>query len=163
MILMGCNGNMIDSYAGTTPVMKFDEFFNGPLTGYAIVQDRRGKVIKSFTVTMNGHWDNEQGSLQEHFLYSDGKQQDRMWKITKLQDGTFEGTANDIIGTAIGRSNGEAIQWNYIMSVDVDGSSYDFSFDDWMYLMNDHLILNRSTMTKFGIKVGEITISIQKK
>jgi hypothetical protein len=72
------------------------------------------------------------------------------------------GTADDIVGSAIGESNGRAIKWNYVMKVAVGDKTYDFSFDDWMFLMNDNLIINRSIMKKFGFEVGEITISIEK-
>jgi len=163
LIMLGaCNDNKIENYAGTTPVMQFDQFFNGPLRGHAIVQNRSGKIIKTFTVDMVGRWNGNEGSLQEHFVYSDGKKQDRIWNITKQSDNSFIGTASDIIGKATGTSTGMAIQWNYVMNVDVDDTTYAISFDDWMYMMDDHLIINRSTMTKFVFRVGEITISIEK-
>jgi hypothetical protein len=41
----------------------------------------------------------------------------------------------------------------------VDGKTYEVQFDDWMYLMNDSVMLNKSEMRKFGFKLGEIVIS----
>ncbi len=160
-MLCSCSPD-VKTYAGKTPVMKFDEFFNGPLTGHAIIQDRSGKVIRSFVVKMEGNWEGDKGTLKEYFVYDDGKTQNRTWNIKKLSDNRFVGTAADIIGDAPGESAGNAIKWNYVMTVDVSGRKINLSFDDWMYLMTDDLIINRSTMKKFGIKVGEITISIQK-
>ena len=160
-MLCSCSTN-VETYAGQTPVMKFDQFFNGPLTGHAIIQDRSGKVIRRFVVKMKGHWEGDKGTLDEHFVYDDGKTQDRTWNIKKLADDRFVGTAADIIGDAPGKSAGNAIKWNYVMTVDVSNHKINLSFDDWMYLMTDNLVINRSTMKKFGIKVGEITISIHK-
>ncbi len=158
----GCGGAKVESYAGGKPEMRFDEFFNGPMTGHAIVQDRSGKIIRRFVVEMVGSWSGDTGTLEEHFVYSDGEVQDRVWNIRKNPDGTFTGTAADIVGEAKGRSAGNAIKWEYVMTLDVGGRKIDVSFDDWMFLMTEDLVLNRSYMKKFGVRVGEITISIQK-
>jgi hypothetical protein len=37
------------------------------------------------------------------------------------------------------------------------------SFDDWMYLQADGVLLNRAKMSKFGFTLGEVTIAFQKK
>ena len=36
-------------------------------------------------------------------------------------------------------------------------------FDDWMYLMNDKVMLNKAEMSKFGVKLGEVTLSFVKR
>ena len=36
-------------------------------------------------------------------------------------------------------------------------------FDDWMYLMNDKVLLNKAEMSKFGFKLGEVTLSFVKR
>ena len=36
-------------------------------------------------------------------------------------------------------------------------------FDDWMYLMTDTVMLNKAVMSKFGIRLGEVTLSFSKK
>jgi hypothetical protein len=36
-------------------------------------------------------------------------------------------------------------------------------FDDWMYLMTDKVMLNKATMSKFGVKLGEVTLSFTKR
>lgn len=162
VMLGGCGSTQVESYASEKPVMKFDEFFNGPLTGHAIVQDRSGKIIKRFVVSMVGEWKGDQGTLKEHFVYTDGEIQDRVWTIRKLPDGSFVGTAPDIVGEAIGKSAGNAIKWKYVMKLDVSGHKINISFDDWMFLVSDDLVINRSYMSKFGFNVGDITISISK-
>ena len=162
VMLGGCGSTQVETYSGETPVMKFDEFFNGPLTGHAIVQDRSGKIIKRFVVYMVGEWNGDEGKLKEHFVYTDGEIQDRVWTIRKLPDGRFIGTAPDIVGEAPGESAGNAIQWKYVMKLDVSGRKINISFDDWMFKVSDDLVINRSYMSKFGINVGNITISISK-
>jgi hypothetical protein len=36
-------------------------------------------------------------------------------------------------------------------------------FDDWMYLMTERVMLNKATMSKFGIRLGEVTLSFVKR
>jgi hypothetical protein len=44
----------------------------------------------------------------------------------------------------------------------VDGSVYEVQFDDWMYLMDNKVMLNKAQMSKFGIRLGEVTLSFYK-
>ena len=67
------------------------------------------------------------------------------------------------MGEATGVSQGNAFQWKYVLKVPYKGSTLDLTIDDWLYLNNDNVLINRSIMYKFGIKVGEIVISFNKK
>ncbi|MFZ9440106.1 MAG: DUF3833 family protein, partial [Hylemonella sp.] len=64
--------------------------------------------------------------------------------------------------TAGGQTSGNAFQWAYTLSLPVDGKEYEVQFDDWMYLVDDKVMLNRATMRKFGIRLGEVTLSFYK-
>jgi len=35
-------------------------------------------------------------------------------------------------------------------------------FDDWMFLVDERVMLNRATMSKFGITLGEVLLSFTK-
>ena len=35
--------------------------------------------------------------------------------------------------------------------------------EDWMYLMNDRVMLNRAAMSKYGFHVGDVTLSFDKR
>jgi hypothetical protein len=35
-------------------------------------------------------------------------------------------------------------------------------FDDWMYLMDDRVMLNKAVMSKFGLRLGEVTLTFVK-
>jgi hypothetical protein len=100
--------------------------------------------------------------LDEHFSYSDGQKDRRIWRLTKHADGRYTGTADDVVGTASGRAVGNAFQWAYTLKLPVDGKVYEVQFDDWMYLVDERVMLNRATMSKFGIRLGEVTLSFQK-
>ncbi|CAM8630582.1 Protein of unknown function DUF3833 [Comamonadaceae bacterium] len=163
LMLGGCASQSIDQYRAEKPELDLQKYFNGTLDAYGVFTDRSGAVVKRFTVVMNCSWQGNEGVLDEDFTYSDGTTQKRVWRLTKLQDGKYTGTAGDVIGTAQGQARGNAFYWTYTLSLPVDGSVYEVRFDDWMYLMTDKVMLNKATMSKFGVKLGEVTLSFTKR
>lgn len=162
IMLSSCGGKPLDFYKGTTPKVDIKEYFNGPVKAWGIVQDWRGRVVSQFDIEMVGKWEGDTGTLTEKFTYYDGKKQERVWTIKKLADGTYEGTAADIIDKATGAVEGNTARWNYVMDLPVGDTTYRIRFDDWMWQMNDGVLINRSYLKKFGITVTELTIFMQK-
>ena len=143
-------------------MISLEEYFNGDIKAWGIIQDGRGRVISRFDVQMVGSWEGNVGTLEEDFTYYSGNQQQRTWTITKLDERQYEGRADDIIGTASGKIEGNSVQWRYKMDIDVNGNSYRITFDDWMWLMNDSVLINRSYLKKWGFTVAELTLFMQK-
>ena len=160
--LGACAGPTPGDYAGQTPVLDLKTYFNGPLTAHGLFTDRSGKVVKRFTVAMNCRWTGDDGVLEEDFTYSDGARQRRVWKLHQDGPGRYTGRADDVVGTAVGQASGNALNWRYTLSLPVDGSVYEVQFDDWMYLMDAHVMLNKAAMSKFGIRLGEVTLAFAK-
>lgn len=152
----------INKYEGESPDFDFKEYFDGPMKAWGIVQNWRGDVVTRFEIDMVGKWDGNSGTLKEDFRYYDGKKQQRIWYINRKSDEEFVGKADDILTEASGSVKGNAVRWNYVMDLDVQGRTYRIKFDDWMWRMNDGVVINRSYMKKFGFTVAEITIFIQK-
>jgi Protein of unknown function (DUF3833) len=149
-------------YANEKPVLKLREYFNGPLVAHGIFTDRSGKVMRRFTVKMTGTWTGNQGVLDEDFVYSDGKKEKRVWRLTELGGGRYEGRADDVVGVATGQAAGNAFNWRYTLALPVDGKVYNVQFDDWMYLVDERVMLNTAVMSKFGITLGQVTLSFTK-
>ena len=162
-LLAGCGSQQINDYAAEKPVLELRDYFNGTLDAYGVFTDRSGKVIKRFTVVMKGTWTGDEGVLDEDFSYSDGTVQKRIWRLKRLANGKYTGVADDVVGTADGQQSGNAFNWTYTMALPVDGKVYEVQFDDWMYLMNDKVMLNKATMSKFGFRLGEVTLSFTKR
>lgn len=160
-MLGGCAAGVGD-YQGETPRLDLAEFFDGPLTAWGIVQNRSGKVIRRFEVDMIGRWDGDEGVLEEDFRFADGQTQRRVWHFRKIAPGRYTGTAADVSGQARGEVAGYALRWRYTLRIEVDGRSWDVDFDDWMYLLDDRTLVNRSEMRKFGLRVGEVTLFFRK-
>jgi Protein of unknown function (DUF3833) len=159
----GCATPKVEDYAREKPVLDLQKYFNGTLDAYGIFTDRSGQVVKRFTVVMVCHWNGNEGVLDEDFTYSDGTRQKRIWRLTKHADGRYSGTADDVVGEARGQTSGNAFQWNYTMRLPVDDKVYDVQFDDWMFLVDDRVMLNKAEMRKFGIRLGEVTLSFSKR
>ena len=149
-------------YAREQPVFDLRSYFDGNITAHGIFTDRAGKVARRFTVLMKCSWSGDDGVLDENFTYSDGKTERRVWKLKKLPGGKYTGTADDVVGTAFGESAGNALRWSYTLRLPVDKSVYEVQFDDWMYLMDQRVMLNKAVMSKFGIRLGEVTLSFYK-
>lgn len=161
--LAGCAAPQVADYAGQTPKLDLRTYFNGTLDAYGVFTDRSGKVVKRFTVLMVCSWTGDDGVLDESFTYSDGTLQKRIWRLHREADGRYTGRADDVVGTALGAESGNAFHWQYTLALPVDGSVYDVQFDDWMYLMTDKVMLNKATMSKLGIRLGEVTLSFTKR
>lgn len=162
VLLGGCASQGIENYQGQSPQLDLRDYFNGRVMAYGVFQDRSGQVVKRFTVEMNCTWQGDKGTLDERFTYADGSTQRRIWRLTRQADGRYTGTADDVLGVASGQVAGNAFNWTYSLKLPVDDSVYEVQFDDWMYLIDQKVMLNRATMSKFGIRLGEVTLSFVK-
>jgi hypothetical protein len=161
--LTGCASPRVEDYAAEKPVLDLRTYFNGIVDAWGIFTDRNGKVVKRFTVLMKCEWRDKQGVLDEDFVYSDGTKEKRIWTLTDHGNGNFTGTAGDVVGTAEGKALGNAFNWRYTLALPVDGTVLNVQMDDWMYLMNDRVMLNKARMTKLGIHLGDVTLSFTRR
>lgn len=162
-ILSGCAGGLsVDRYTEAQPSLDLQQYFTGPIKAWGLVQDYQGNVKRRFDVEMVGTWEGDVGTLKEKFQYYDGETQERVWTIKKVAQNAYEGSAGDIVGTATGQTSGNAMRWAYQMDLKVGEKTYRITFDDWMFLMNDGVLINRSYLKKYGFTVGELTLFMQK-
>ena len=161
-VLTGCANPQVTDYAQERPLLELDRYFTGRVLAHGIFQKRNGAVARRFTVVMDCHWEGNQGVLDEAFTYSDGSTERRIWRLTKHADGRYTGRADDVVGEAQGQTSGNAFRWNYTLRLPVDGKEYEVQFDDWMFLVDDRVLLNRATMSKFGVTLGEVLLSFTK-
>lgn len=161
--LNGCGGVSVSQYEQQNPELDLKTYFNGTLDAYGMFQKRSGEVVKRFHVVIDARWQGDTGTLDERFTYSDGSTQQRVWTITRTSPHTYRGTAGDVVGEATGVQAGNALRWQYVLALPVDDKIYHVDFDDWMFLMDDRVMLNRSTMSKWGFDLGEVTLTFVKR
>lgn len=162
VLLAGCASPTPADYASQTPTLDLRQYFNGKLLAHGIVTDRSGKVMQRFTVLITGTWVGDTGTLDEQFSYADGRREQRVWTLTRSADGRYTGRAADVLGQAIGQASGNALNWRYTLLLPVDGRTWEIQFDDWMFLLDDQVMLNRAVMSKFGIRLGEVLLSFRR-
>jgi hypothetical protein len=163
LALSACAGPQISDYAAETPVLDLRKYFTGTVDAWGVFTDRSGRVVKRFTVVIDCQWQGDEGVLDEAFTYSDGTLQRRVWRLKALPNGRYEGRADDVVGMATGQTKGNAFQWQYTLALPVDGTVWQVQFDDWMYLMNDRVMLNKAVMSKLGVTLGEVTLSFSRR
>jgi len=159
----GCAGPSLDKHLQAEPRLDLRAYFNGVVDAWGVFTDRSGQVVKSFTVVMHCSWNGEEGVLDEDFVYSDGSTPKRIWRLSHQGEGRYTGRADDVVGQASGRTRGNAFNWAYTLALPVDGRVWHVQFDDWMYLMDERVMLNKASMSKFGIFLGEVTLSFTKR
>ncbi|HEX5312761.1 DUF3833 domain-containing protein [Aquabacterium sp.] len=157
--LSGCAGPQVQDYAQEQPRLDLRQYFNGPVRAHGVFTDRQGRVVKRFVVDMQATWQGNQGTLDERFTYSDGTKQQRVWHLTDHGQGRYSGRADDVVGEASGEAAGNALRWGYTLALPVDGRVWHVQFDDWMFLVDDKTMINKAVMSKFGIRLGEVTLS----
>ena len=162
LTLTGCASPAPGDYASQSPPLDLKHYFNGQLLAHGIVTDRGGAVIQRFTVALTGTWQGDTGTLDEQFTYSDGRKQTRVWTLQRGADGRYTGRAADVLGEAQGQAAGNALNWRYTLLLPVDGRTWEVQFDDWMFLVDERVMLNRAVFSKFGIRLGEVLLSFQR-
>jgi len=153
-MLTGCAGLRLEQFSGRTPELKIEEFLLGPSTAHGMVQGPGGQLARRFVAELHGHREGELLVLDERFVFDDGEVQTRIWRIESLGNGRYRGTAGDVVGEAVGEAVGPALRWPF------NGGTLDLAVDDWLIQSDARVLLNRSQLRKFGVPVGEVTLTI---
>ncbi len=156
--LTGCASMTVDQFKAGQPVMALNEYFQGDSVAYGLFLSRSGDVKRQFKVAMHGAWDGSVLRLDEDFTYDDGERQQRHWTFRKTGATTWEGTAPDVIGPAIGRTEGNAYRMTYTADLKAGDSTYRVDFDDWLFRQSDKVVLNNARVSKFGFEVGQVQL-----
>lgn len=162
VFLSGCSAPSLDDYKSTSPELHLDQFFNGKLVAYGVVLDRSGLLLRRFKADIDANWHGDKGEIKEWFEFDDGEKTTRFWQLTKQGDNLYVGEAGDVIGKAYGETRGSALFWQYDLEIEVGDETYEVTLDDWMFLFDENRLFNKTEMTKFGFKVGEVIIYIEK-
>ena len=147
-----------EDFKDKKPRLIIEEYLAGEVKAWGVLQNRSGKVTRQFSAILDGKWDGQELILDETFNWDDGEVQTRQWKINKIDEHNYEGTAGDVVGKAKGFSYGPAFKFEYVLLVPVKGREMKITFDDWISLQDDRVAINKAKMTKFGIRVADLTV-----
>jgi hypothetical protein len=143
-----------------SPAQRFEltKFFAGRTVAWGIFEDRFGRLRRRFNVEMRGAWNGSQFQLDEAFTYDTGETETRTWMVTPGSDGRFTATCADCIGVASGTCDADSIRMCYRLRLTISGRDMAVTFDDRIYRMGEELAVNRATMSKLGVVLGELAL-----
>ncbi len=162
LVLNNCSKMKPEDYKDTKPVIKIEEYFQGNVKAWGMLQTRSGEVKRQFVADMKGNFDGKNLILDETFIWNDGEKQERRWIIKKVGENRYEGTAPDVVGIAKGVSYGSAFKFEYKLLIPYKNKKIKVRFDDWIFKQDDKTAINKAMLTKFGFKVGELTVFFTK-
>lgn len=150
-------------FDGKGPAFDLRQHLNGPLQCEGVIYGPTGRVASRFVADMNGTWEGNIGTLSEDFRYDSGLQQARCWTLQLGNDGGICAQADDIVGDGSGRVTGPSVMLRYRIRLDPSAGGHELDVTDWMYLMENGTIMNRSQFFKWGIKVAELVATMRPK
>jgi Protein of unknown function (DUF3833) len=145
------------------PPFELTSFLDGHTRAWGVFEDRFGRLRRRFTVEMHGRWQGEVFMLDEGFVYDTGESETRTWAVTPLGAGRFRATCADCIGSANGESDADSVRMTYRFRLKLKDREIAVDFDDRLYRMGDTIAVNRATMSKWGIKIGELSLFFQRR
>lgn len=144
------------------PELVLEEYFSGHTRACGFFEDRAGRVRREFVAEIDGEWDGRRLTLTERFVYSDGEEETRVWALDKTGPDTYMGFTDAVVGEAVGRTDGNAFSWQYDFKLPVAGGVWKVHFDDRMFLQPNGVLLNKATVSRWGVRIGTVFISFQK-
>ena len=148
-------------YADSGPAFDLREHLKGPILCEGVIYGPTGRVTSRFVADMEAHWEGNVGRMTERFRYDSGAVQDREWQLTLGNDGSIRAEAPDVIGVGHGMQKGPGVQLNYRIKLPKDSGGHELETTDWMYLIENGTIINRSQFRKFGFKVAELVATMR--
>ena len=154
-------GQKPEDYAATSPAIDIRHHLSGPILCEGVIYGPTGRVNSRFVAEMEGRWNGDRGTLAEHFRYAGGNEQYREWQLTLGGDGRIRGEAEDIVGHGAGWQKGATVLLRYRIRLPDNAGGWTLDVTDWMYLMENGTIINRSQFRKFGFKVAELVATMR--
>ncbi|MFN6979238.1 MAG: DUF3833 domain-containing protein [Gemmobacter sp.] len=160
---LGFRAQETREWKGRGPDFDLRKHLSGPILCEGVIYGPTGRVTSRFVADMDGQWDGNRGVLAERFRYDNGAVQNRAWRLTLSNDGAIRAEADDVIGAGTGRQEGAAVRLDYRIRLPEESGGHVLAVTDWMYLMENGTIMNRSQFRKWGIKVAELVATMRRK
>ena len=161
-IFIGCSHSKVENLTLKNQPFDLFQYFQGKTKAWGIVVDRFGNFQKSFSVEMIGTLEKDKLILKEYFLYDTGESENREWIIEKTGALSYRGLSENIIGFAEGKELKNTMNFLYTSNIQIAGKNIKVEFDDWFLRPDKNTVINRAEITKFGIKIAEISIFFRK-
>ena len=137
-------------------------FLHGHTKAWGVFEDRFGRLRRLFEVDMQGGWQDGVFVLDERFAYDDGRVEQRTWRVKPLSAGRFEATCTECVGAAYGESANGMIRMSYTFRLKLPSRTVTVDFEDRLYRMSPRTAVNRATVRKWGVRLGELSLFFER-
>lgn len=117
---------------------------------------------RKFTVDLTGRWKDQTLTLVEDFVYEDGERERKTWRFTKISDGHYRGTREDVVGETLVKISGDTARFTYLIDLPSKGGTNRVRFHDKMTLESDGRLINTALVTKFGFPVALTRVEFER-
>ena len=155
----GCGQNSERSVAdGSDPAFDPIAFFAGHTHSWGVLENRAGVPTEWIVTDSHGRTESaDRLQLVQSLSFQDGSTQRRDWVLSRTGPGQYDATANDMVGSAKGEANGSVFHWQWVLARSPGNMLMNVTMNQWMYRMADGSVTIRTTISKFGLIVAEVT------
>jgi hypothetical protein len=158
LLAAGCRTMKPESFAGAEPRFEPEKFFEGPTRSWGVIESRSGRPKSRFRTEMMGRREGNELVITQDFTFEDGHQQQRVWRVRRIDDHRYDATANDVVGVSHGLAYGNTFHWEYTVALRRGNPLANLRFKLWMYLQADgETMINKVTVTKLGVILARTT------
>ncbi len=158
LLAAGCSALPPASFAAAAPRFEPEKYFEGPTRSWGVMEGRAGRPRSRFRTEMTGRREGDALVITQDFTFEDGRRQQRVWRLRRLDEHRYVATANDVVGDAPGEAYGNSFDWRYTLALRPGNPLANVHLEHWMYLAADgDTLLNRVVVRKLGLIGAETT------
>jgi hypothetical protein len=160
--LGGCATMQPQDFAGSKTHFDLIGYFTGHTQSWGVFENHGGAPKRWFMADSIGKREAD-GTLvlTQHFVYSQGKKTMRVWHIRRVDATHWEATASDMVGVARAEARGNALFWQYTITVNAKNPLATVHVRQWIYQPEEtDTVITRLVVTKLGVPIFQVTESI---
>ena len=158
VLLAGCSSMAPQNFDRSTPRFEPEKYFEGPTRSWGVMESPRGNPRSRFRTEMVGRREGADLVITQDFTFEDGRKQQRIWRIKRIDDHRYEATSPDVVGLAPGTAYGNTFHWEYTLALTPHNVFTRVHMNHWMYLQaGGDVMINRVIISKLGVIIAETT------
>ena len=141
------------------------DFFNGPMKAEGRFKSRLDGSERPFRVKMAAKWSHHKSvlTLVEDFTFQDGEKGRKTWVFTRVGQGQYKGTREDVIGQADVWQEGEILKLRYRANIkSAGGNVSEVLFEDELVQLSRKQVKNTASVHWWFLTVGDVELNISK-
>lgn len=158
LMMAGCAAALRpEAFSKTTPSFDPIAFWAGRTASWGVIENRDGAPTAIITTTTDATPEGADGLHMVQHVMTGGKDTVRDWHMRRLGHGMFEATANDMVGSARASASGRTLHWTWVLATRPGNCFFNVTMEQWMYLADNGTLMNRTIITKLGVRLAEVS------